>query len=155
MRSNNHVGSEKFALSPKLLYIADMLTLLGKAMQNMPETSARIRMTNDAPADALQSLRRSMVTLGLWVFGVLAILGSFVSVSLQIAVPLLSLENKMWNRPNNPHTVTNVFLSLAIGVTAIVAARSSSRSRFWLGLCVVMAVFACGLYDLGLFHSQP
>tara|TARA_R110002073_G_scaffold4918_2_gene31245 strand:- start:5342 stop:5698 length:357 start_codon:yes stop_codon:yes gene_type:complete len=101
----------------------------------------------------LQSLRRSTATSGLWAFGVVALLGSLMSLGLLIAVPLFSLENDLWNRADNPHTLTNVVLYAVIGVTAIYAARSSDRIRFWLGVTAFVVFIAYGLYDLGLFHS--
>ena len=101
----------------------------------------------------LQSLRRSTVTFGLWAFGVVAILGSLVSLSLLIAVPLFSLKNELWERPDNPHTIANIILYVAIGATAIFAARSSDRVRFWLGVTAFLAFIVYGLYDLGLFDD--
>ncbi|EMI56758.1 membrane protein [Rhodopirellula sallentina SM41] len=42
---------------------------------------------------------------------------------------------------------------VAIGVTAIFAARSSDRIRFWLGVTAFVVFILYGLYDLGLFHG--
>ena len=101
----------------------------------------------------LQSLRRFTATIGLWAFGVVAILGSVISLGLLIVVPLFSLENELWHRADNPHTLTNVVMYAAIGVTAIFAARSSDRIRFWLGVTAFVVCMLYGLYDLGLFHG--
>lgn len=101
----------------------------------------------------LQSLRQFTVTFGLWAFGVVAILGSMISFGLLIVVPLLSVENDLWNRADNPHTLANVVLYATIGVTAIFAARSSDRIRFWLGVTAFVALILYGLYDLGLLHG--
>ena len=101
----------------------------------------------------LQSLRRFTATFGLWTFGVLAILGSVISLGLLVVVPLFSLENELWDRADNPHTLTNAAMYAAIGVTAIFAARSSDRIRFWLGVTTFVVFILYGLYDLGLFHG--
>lgn len=101
----------------------------------------------------LQSLRRGTATFGLWAFGVVAILGSLVSLTLLIVVPLFSLENELWVRADNPHSIANVMLYSAFGVTALFAARCSDRVRFWLGLTAFLAFIVYGSYDLGLFRS--
>ena len=101
----------------------------------------------------LQSLRRFTATFDLWAFGIVAILGSVLSLGLLIVVPLFSLENELWGRADNPHTFTNVVLYAAIGVAAIFAARSSDRFRFWLGVTAFVVFILYGLYDLGLFDG--
>ncbi|TWT78633.1 hypothetical protein CA13_00290 [Planctomycetes bacterium CA13] len=118
----------------------------------MPAVRASVTETNH-DGITLQSLRRATATFGLWAAGVVAILGSLISLSLLIIVPLFSLENESWNRAENPHTIANVILYSAIGATAIFAARSSDRVRFWLGVTVFVAYIAYGLYDLGLFDA--
>ena len=101
----------------------------------------------------LQSLRRATWTFALWTFGVVTILSSLISLSLLIVVPLFSLENELWDRADNPHTLANVILHAAIGMTAIFAARSSDRIRFWLGVAAFVVFVVYGLYDLGLFDA--
>ncbi|WP_145167540.1 hypothetical protein [Rubripirellula lacrimiformis] len=101
----------------------------------------------------LESLRRFTATIGLWSFGVVAIFGSLISLSLMIVVPLFSLENDSWGRADNPHTIANVILYSLIGAVAIFAARSSDRVRFWLGVGAFLAFVVYGLYDFGLFDT--
>jgi membrane associated rhomboid family serine protease len=98
-------------------------------------------------------MRRFTATLGLSLFGIVAILGSLASLSLIICVPLFSLENELWDRADNPHTIANVILYSLIGATAIFGARSSDRVRFMLGLGAFLAFIAYGIYDLGLFDD--
>jgi hypothetical protein len=93
---------------------------------------------------------RRVNTIGLWAFGILAILSSLLSLSLLIIVPLFSLENELWRRADNPHTLANVIVSAAIGAVAIFAARSSDRVRFLLGLTAFLAVLG---YGLGFFRA--
>ena len=101
--------------------------------------------------NAHRTALRLTVTFALWGFGVLAILGSLVSLSLLIIVPIFSLENALWERANNPHTIANVFLGMVLGTTAIFAARSSGRVRVWLVVGAFLAFLGYGLYELGLF----
>lgn len=122
-------------------------------------TSDRMTGNQHTRADAnhggmtLQSLRRSTATIGLWAFGVVALLGSLFSLGLLIVVPLFSLENDLWVRADNPHTLASVALYAVIGMTAIYAARSSDHIRFWLGITAFVVFVAYGLYDLGLFRG--
>ncbi|MFG0253716.1 MAG: hypothetical protein ACF787_01245 [Rhodopirellula sp. JB053] len=116
-----------------------------------PSQTSRSDANHDG--NTLQSLRRFTTTIGLWAFGVVAILGSVISLGLLIVVPLFSLENELWHRADNPHTLTNVVMYAAIGVTAIFAARSSDRIRFSLGVTAFVVFMLYGLYDLGLFHG--
>jgi uncharacterized membrane protein len=122
-------------------------------------TSDRITANQESRTDAnhggitLQSLRRFTATFSLWAFGAVALLGSSISLGLLIVVPLFSLENDLWDRADNPHSLTNVVVYAVIGVTAIYAARSSDRIRFSLGVTAFVVFVVYGLYDLGLFHS--
>ena len=116
-----------------------------------PHQTSRSHTSNDGIT--LQSLRRFTETIGLWSFGVVAIVGSVISLGLLIVVPLFSLENEWWDRADNPHTLTNVVLYAAIGVSAIFAARSSDRVRFWLGVTAFVAFILYGLYDFGLLRA--
>ncbi len=100
-----------------------------------------------------RSVRRFTVTLGLWAVGVFTIMGALLSLSLGTVVRLLSLENDMWDRADNPHTLTNVVLYGAIGAAAIFAARSSDRIRFWLGVIAFVVYAVYGMYDLGVFDG--
>lgn len=115
-----------------------------------PKEAPAIR-PNDGGGSMLRTPRRFGVAFGLWTFGIVAILCATVSAALLIAVPMFSLENDLWNRPENPHTYANVCLYFVIGVVAIVAARSTDRKRLLIGLAVVVASIVYGLYELGLF----
>ncbi len=117
-----------------------------------PKGTPTIR-PNDGDRSTLRSPRRFVVSLGLWTFGIVAILSAIVSAALLIAVPMFSLENDLWNRPENPHTFANICLYLAISVVAIVAARGTDRKRFLIGLAVVVASLVYGLCELGLFST--
>ena len=86
-------------------------------------------------------------------YGSVAILGSLISLMLLIVVPLFSLENDMWRRADNPHTLANVCLCAVIGIAAIIATRSADRVRLWLDVTTIVVFVVYGLYDLGLLHA--
>ncbi len=100
-----------------------------------------------------RSLRRFCLSLGLWAFGIIAILSAIASAALLVAVPMFSLENDLWIRPENLHTFANTCLYFALGAVTIVAARGTDRKRFLIGLTFALATILYGLYELGLFST--
>ena len=94
---------------------------------------------------------RSIASVSLYVCAGIAFLFSFLYTVFLIAVPIFGLENDNWIRSDNPVVLSNVLLCLFVSVVCIFAARSSNRTRFWLGF--VGAVFVLGLeiYINGFF----
>jgi len=83
------------------------------------------------------SFRRFCVTIVLWLFGVWLTLWGLLMAGSLVVVPLFSLQNKMWNRPDNPATWPNAGLSLLAGLLCLYAARSDDRTRRRLAVAAV------------------
>ena len=87
------------------------------------------------------SLQRFALTIVLCLIAaLLSLWGTFMGGSL-VVVPLFSLQNEMWNRPDNPATWPTAGLGLLAGLVCLHAARSDDRTRRRLAVAAVALGF--------------